>query len=220
MSLDLRPGQAERHAGRQAPDAAGAGAGKGLGEADLAGTPERLPDQHHRPLPAAADAAAPARLAGRRARGRHRRRTSRCACAATWRSSRSAPTTRIERARGEFRVAGRIENGKLNYTPGRLAKDGKSPLWPQAENINGSIVFDRTRHGDQGRQRRHRRRRAGRRQGGDAGPAVARHAARDRRQRRRPAAGLPALRGGQPGARLDRPFHRRRQGDAPTPSWR
>ncbi len=51
----------------------------------------------------------------------------------------------IERARGEFYVAGRIENGKLNYTPGHLAKDGKSPLWPLAEKINGSIVFDRTR---------------------------------------------------------------------------
>ncbi|MDB5906363.1 MAG: hypothetical protein JWP34_477 [Massilia sp.] len=50
-----------------------------------------------------------------------------------------------ERARGEFRVAGRIENGKLNYSPGHPAKDGKSPLWPQAEKINGSIVFDRAR---------------------------------------------------------------------------
>ncbi|MDB5935423.1 MAG: hypothetical protein JWQ01_2767 [Massilia sp.] len=51
----------------------------------------------------------------------------------------------IERARGEFRVAGRIENGKLNYTPGHTGKDGKSPLWPVAEKINGSIAFDRTR---------------------------------------------------------------------------
>jgi uncharacterized protein (TIGR02099 family) len=51
----------------------------------------------------------------------------------------------IERARGEFRVAGRIENGKLNYTPGHLAKDGKSTLWPAAEKINGSFLFDRAR---------------------------------------------------------------------------
>ena len=51
----------------------------------------------------------------------------------------------LERARGEFRIAGRIENGRLNYTPGHLARDGKSPLWPQAEHINGTIVFDRTR---------------------------------------------------------------------------
>jgi uncharacterized protein (TIGR02099 family) len=50
-----------------------------------------------------------------------------------------------ERARSEFRVAGRIEGGKLNYTPGHLAANGKAPLWPQAEQINGSIVFDRTR---------------------------------------------------------------------------
>lgn len=51
----------------------------------------------------------------------------------------------IERTRGEFKVAGRIENGKLNYTPGHPAKDGMAPLWPLAEKINGSILFDRTR---------------------------------------------------------------------------
>jgi uncharacterized protein (TIGR02099 family) len=48
-------------------------------------------------------------------------------------------------AQGEFRVAGRIENGKLNYVPGHFAKDGTSPLWPQAERISGSFVFDRAR---------------------------------------------------------------------------
>jgi uncharacterized protein (TIGR02099 family) len=48
-------------------------------------------------------------------------------------------------APGEFRVAGRIQGGKLNYTPAHLAADGKSPLWPLAEEIDGSIVFDRTR---------------------------------------------------------------------------
>jgi uncharacterized protein (TIGR02099 family) len=53
--------------------------------------------------------------------------------------------TAFERARGEFRVAGRIEDGKLNYAPGHTVKDGKSPLWPQAEKIRGSIVFDRAR---------------------------------------------------------------------------
>ena len=66
--------------------------------------------------------------------------------------------TAAERARGEFRVAGRIEDGKLNYTPGHYAKDGSKdkdgkplPLWPQAEHIKGSFVFDRARmeiHGD------------------------------------------------------------------------
>ncbi|MES2074608.1 MAG: YhdP family protein [Pseudomonadota bacterium] len=53
--------------------------------------------------------------------------------------------TPAERARGEFRVAGRLENGKLNYAPGQFAKDGKAPLWPQAEHIKGSFVFERTR---------------------------------------------------------------------------
>jgi uncharacterized protein (TIGR02099 family) len=50
-----------------------------------------------------------------------------------------------ERVQGEFRVAGRIENGKLEYAPAHRAADGKSPLWPLAEQINGSIVFDRAR---------------------------------------------------------------------------
>lgn len=53
--------------------------------------------------------------------------------------------TLAERSRGEFRVAGRLDDARLDYTPGHLAKDGKSPLWPVAEHINGSIVFDRTR---------------------------------------------------------------------------
>jgi uncharacterized protein (TIGR02099 family) len=56
-----------------------------------------------------------------------------------------------ERARGEFRVAGRLSNGKLNYAPGVYAKDGKSPLWPQAEKIKGGFVFEGARmeiHGD------------------------------------------------------------------------
>ena len=50
-----------------------------------------------------------------------------------------------DRAHGEFRVAGRLTNGKLNYDPGFYAKDGKSPLWPQAEKIKGSFVFEGTR---------------------------------------------------------------------------
>ena len=49
------------------------------------------------------------------------------------------------RGRGEFLVAGRIENGKLNYSPASHGPDGVSPLWPQAERINGSFLFDRTR---------------------------------------------------------------------------
>ncbi|WP_017878627.1 YhdP family protein [Janthinobacterium sp. CG3] len=50
-----------------------------------------------------------------------------------------------ERSRGEFRVAGRLENAKLNYSPGHVAKDGKAPLWPQAEHIKGGFVFERAR---------------------------------------------------------------------------
>jgi uncharacterized protein (TIGR02099 family) len=59
--------------------------------------------------------------------------------------------TPAERARGEFRVAGRIDDGKLNYSPGHYAKEGKDkdgkplPLWPQAEHIKGSFVFERAR---------------------------------------------------------------------------
>ena len=50
-----------------------------------------------------------------------------------------------DKAKGEFRVAGRIQDGKLNYTPGSFAREGKSPLWPQAEKIRGSILFERVR---------------------------------------------------------------------------
>ncbi len=50
-----------------------------------------------------------------------------------------------DRGKGEFRIAGRILDGKLNYEPGYFAKDGKAPLWPQAEKIRGSFVFERAR---------------------------------------------------------------------------
>nr|WP_317201124.1 YhdP family protein [Janthinobacterium sp.] len=53
--------------------------------------------------------------------------------------------TAQERNRGEFRVAGRLDNARLNYAPGHLAKDGKRPLWPQAERIKGSFLFERAR---------------------------------------------------------------------------
>jgi uncharacterized protein (TIGR02099 family) len=48
------------------------------------------------------------------------------------------------RARGEFRVAGRIAGGVLEYAPFHRTPENK-PAWPLAESINGSIVFDRTR---------------------------------------------------------------------------
>jgi uncharacterized protein (TIGR02099 family) len=50
-----------------------------------------------------------------------------------------------DRNQGEFRVAGRIEDGVLEYAPTHKAADGRTPLWPLAEQINGSIVFDRAR---------------------------------------------------------------------------
>ena len=50
-----------------------------------------------------------------------------------------------QRPKGEFSVSARIEGGKLNYAPGAFAKDGSSPMWPLIEDINGTIVFDRTR---------------------------------------------------------------------------
>lgn len=45
--------------------------------------------------------------------------------------------------KGEFRIAGRLVDAKLNYEPGVFGKDGKAPLWPQAEQIRGTFAFDR-----------------------------------------------------------------------------
>jgi uncharacterized protein (TIGR02099 family) len=49
-----------------------------------------------------------------------------------------------EKPKGEFSIVGKIDNGKLNYAPGKFAKDGKTPLWPLLEDIKGTIAFDRT----------------------------------------------------------------------------
>ncbi len=46
---------------------------------------------------------------------------------------------------GRFSIAGKIDHGKLNYTPGQFGKDGKSPLWPLLEDIKGTFALDRTR---------------------------------------------------------------------------
>ncbi|WP_229474431.1 YhdP family protein [Pseudoduganella lurida] len=48
-------------------------------------------------------------------------------------------------AKGQFRIGGRIVDGRLNYEPGFFAKDGKAPMWPQAEQIRGSFLFERAR---------------------------------------------------------------------------
>ena len=46
---------------------------------------------------------------------------------------------------GEFTVKAKLVDATLDYTPGQLSKDGKAPLWPAAENINGTLAIDRTR---------------------------------------------------------------------------
>jgi uncharacterized protein (TIGR02099 family) len=53
--------------------------------------------------------------------------------------------TITEKPKGEFTVAGKIVDGVLNYAPNVYLKDGKSPIWPLLEEIQGTIVFDRTR---------------------------------------------------------------------------
>ncbi|MCA1857502.1 TIGR02099 family protein [Massilia oculi] len=50
----------------------------------------------------------------------------------------------LARARGEFNIAGRLEDARLEYAPGHRHPDG-TPLWPLAEHINGRIEFDRAR---------------------------------------------------------------------------
>ncbi|WP_194723435.1 YhdP family protein [Noviherbaspirillum malthae] len=50
-----------------------------------------------------------------------------------------------DKAKGEFKVTGKIENGVLNYAPDMVAKDGKTPMWPVIHDIDGFIAFDRAR---------------------------------------------------------------------------
>lgn len=49
------------------------------------------------------------------------------------------------RPKGEFRIAGRIVNGRLNYAPDRFAPGTRKPEWPVIEQIMGSIAFERER---------------------------------------------------------------------------
>jgi uncharacterized protein (TIGR02099 family) len=48
-----------------------------------------------------------------------------------------------QRQHGQFLVSGKIDNGSLNYTPGRFAADNVKPLWPLLEKIRGTFSFDR-----------------------------------------------------------------------------
>ena len=50
-----------------------------------------------------------------------------------------------DRTKGEFRVAARIDNARLNYSPTSFGPDGKTALWPQAELIHGTVAFERAR---------------------------------------------------------------------------
>lgn len=47
--------------------------------------------------------------------------------------------------RGEFMVSGKLLNGRLNYDPGSLARDGKSPLWPKLEDFQGTLLVNNAR---------------------------------------------------------------------------
>lgn len=49
------------------------------------------------------------------------------------------------RAAGDFSVKGNLSGGKLDFTAGELAEDGKSPLWPVIDQIDGGFAFERAR---------------------------------------------------------------------------
>lgn len=46
---------------------------------------------------------------------------------------------------GIFHIAGKIVDGRLNFDPGFFGPDGKTPLWPELEQIQGTIAFDNAR---------------------------------------------------------------------------
>ncbi len=49
------------------------------------------------------------------------------------------------RTHGEFRIAGRIVDGRLNYAPEDNAPVNRKPEWPLIEKIQGTIAFERER---------------------------------------------------------------------------
>ena len=49
------------------------------------------------------------------------------------------------RQHGQFLVSGKLDNGSLNYTPGRFAADNAKPMWPLLEKIRGNFSFERAR---------------------------------------------------------------------------
>jgi uncharacterized protein (TIGR02099 family) len=46
---------------------------------------------------------------------------------------------------GQFSITGKIVDGVMDYTPGDFGKDGKAPLWPLLEGINGDFAVNRAR---------------------------------------------------------------------------
>ncbi|CAN5310944.1 YhdP family protein [soil metagenome] len=44
---------------------------------------------------------------------------------------------------GEFRIAGRLSDGRLDIEPGVHAADGSAPAWPLIESIRGELSFER-----------------------------------------------------------------------------
>ncbi len=46
---------------------------------------------------------------------------------------------------GIFHIAGKIVDGRLNFGPGYFGPDGKTPLWPELAQIQGTIAFDNAR---------------------------------------------------------------------------
>jgi uncharacterized protein (TIGR02099 family) len=51
----------------------------------------------------------------------------------------------VHEKKGEFLVVGKIKQGSLIYVPGSFGKDGKSPVWPELEEVEAKITFDRSR---------------------------------------------------------------------------
>jgi uncharacterized protein (TIGR02099 family) len=126
------------------------GPGQGPGTADLAGSVDGFPiGEVGRFLPSSTPAGLRAWLTGALQGGTLREASLRLRGDLShfpFRADNAA-----ERAQGEFHAAGRLDNARLEYAPAHKAPDGKTPLWPLAEQINGSIVFDRARmeiHGD------------------------------------------------------------------------
>lgn len=50
-----------------------------------------------------------------------------------------------KRGKNEFLVKGKLAQAKLDFSAGELAADGKTPLWPVIDEIDGHFSFDRAR---------------------------------------------------------------------------